>query len=100
MSLIHASEQISAVERQGLIAKYIVPDPHHPGTTHYRLRESAVSVWVLVAYYETVGHDLRRVVSDYDLPEKHVQAALAFYVEYADAVDAYLSARIEKVSDG
>ena len=55
MPLIHAIERIPAIERQELIAEYVVPDPHHPGVAHYHLRESAISVWALVAYYEAVG---------------------------------------------
>ncbi len=92
MSLIHEPE-IAIAERKELIARYIVPDPHHDGIARYRLRESAISVWVLVAYYEAVAHDPGRVAADYDIPAEHVRAALAFYREHTDAIDAYLSAR-------
>ena len=93
MSLIHEAESVTASERRDLIARYIVPDPHHPGIAQYQLRESAISVWALVAYYETIGHDLNRVADDYDLPIEQVRAALAFYTEHTDAIDAYLSSR-------
>ncbi|HEY7909034.1 MAG TPA: DUF433 domain-containing protein, partial [Thermomicrobiales bacterium] len=87
MPLIHAIERIPAIERQELIAEYVVPDPHHPGVAHFHLRESAISVWALVAYYEAVGQDLGRVARDYDVPDEHIRAALAFYAEQADAID-------------
>ncbi len=93
MSLIHEAGSVTASERRALIARNIAPDPHHPGIAHYQLRESAISVWALVAYYETVGHDLNRVADDYDVPIEQVRAALAFYTEHADVIDAYLSAR-------
>ncbi len=93
MSLIHETESVTASKRRDLIARYVAPDPHHPGIAHYQLHESAISVWALVAYYETVGHDLGRVADDYDLPIEQVRAALAFYIEHADAIDAYLSSR-------
>src|SRR5262245_32125831 len=93
MSLIHETESFTASERQALIDQYIVPDPHHPGIAHYVLGKYGISVWALVAYYETVGHDLNRVASDYDIPADQVRAALAFYAEHADAIDAYLASR-------
>lgn len=93
MSLIHEDELIAAAERQDLIARYVVSDPHHPGIARYRLRDSAISVWTLVAYYDAVSHDLNQVAYDYDLPIEQVRAALAFYVEHADAIDAYLRSR-------
>ena len=93
MSLIHEPKSVTAAERRELIARYIAPDPHHQGVAHYRLRESAISVWALVAYYETAEHDTSRVAADYDIPAEQVRAALAFYTEHADAIDAYLSSR-------
>jgi uncharacterized protein (DUF433 family) len=93
MSLIHETDVLSADERRALIRQYIVPDPHHPGIARYVLGEYGVSVWALVAYYEAVGHDLHRVASDYDVPDEQVRAALAFYTEHADAIDAYLASR-------
>jgi len=93
MSLIHETKSIAAAERQELIARYVVPDPHHPGIAHYQLCDSAISVWALVAYYDAVGHDLDRVAYDYDIPAEQVRAALAFYTEHAEAVDAYLRSR-------
>ncbi len=93
MSLIHETESVSTAERDRLIARYIAPDRPHRGLAHYQLREFGVAVWALVAYYATVGHDLERVADDYDLPVEQVRAALAFYTEHADAIDAYLSSR-------
>ncbi len=93
MSLIHEAESVTASERRDLIARYIVSDPYHPGIAHYQLRESAISVWALVAYYETVEHDLNQVAGDYNVPVAQVRAALAFYIEHADAIDMYLSSR-------
>ncbi len=92
MFLIHETQTLSSAERQALINHYIAPDPQHPGIAHYVLREYGISVWALVAYYATVGHDLDRVASDYDIPAEQVRAALAFYAEHTNAIDAYLSA--------
>jgi uncharacterized protein (DUF433 family) len=93
MSLIHEKLTLSPDERQALIHRYIAPDPHHLGIAHYVLREYGISVWALVAYVETVGHDLDRVAGDYDIPVEQVRAALAFYAEHADAIDTYLASR-------
>ena len=44
MSLIQGAQSVTAIERQDLIARSIVPDPHHPGIAHHQLSESAISV--------------------------------------------------------
>jgi uncharacterized protein (DUF433 family) len=93
MSLIHEAESLTVAERRDLIARFIVPDPHHPGIAHYQLRDSAISIWALVAYYDAVRHDLDQVAYDYNIPVEQVRAALAFYAEHADAIDTYLRSR-------
>lgn len=93
MSLIHETESITATERQNLIAHYIAPDRHHPGIAHYQPREFGISVWAIAAYYETVGRDLDRVASDYDIPVEQARAALAYYAEHANEIDTYLASR-------
>ena len=93
MSLIHDTESVTLAERRDLIARFIAPDPHHPGVAHHQVRDVAVSVWALVAYYDAVGHDLNQVAYDYDITVEQVRAALAFYAEHVDTIDAYLRSR-------
>jgi uncharacterized protein (DUF433 family) len=76
------------MDEQALIAQYVEPNPHRPGSAEARLRGYGVSVWALVGYLEAVHGDVARVAADYDLPCEAVDAALAYYRRHRDAIDA------------
>ena len=77
-----------------LIDQYIEPNPYHPGIADARLRGYGVSVRALIAYDEAVHHDVDRVARDYRLPREAVEAALAYYRQHQDVIDARRAADV------
>jgi uncharacterized protein (DUF433 family) len=77
-----------------LIARYIEPNPNRPGADEARIVGYGVSVWTLVAYLDAVGGDEARVASDYGLPLEAVQAAIAYYSQHREAIDARNAANL------
>ena len=90
MSLIQTDIAMTAEERADLIARYIQPNPHRPGIAHFVVRDEWISVWALVAYYETVQGNIAQVTHDYTIDPRYVRAALAFYAEHTEEIDAFL----------
>ena len=76
---------------QGLIERYIEPNPYLPVANGARLRDYGVSVWALVAYYQAAGRDIDRVAADYEVPREAVEAALAYYRQHQASIDARIA---------
>jgi uncharacterized protein (DUF433 family) len=77
-----------ALEQQALIDRYVERRPGQ-GFAEARLRDYGVDVWALVMYYrEAADSDPRVVASDYCLPREAVDAALAYYAQHRDVIDA------------
>ncbi|MCC7371409.1 MAG: DUF433 domain-containing protein [Chloroflexi bacterium] len=80
----------SDLDEQKLIEKHIDLDyDRYP----YRradawLRESRVSIWVIIRALDTYQGDRDRVARDYDLSQEEVDAALAYYRRHRKYVDA------------
>ena len=75
-----------------LIQAEIETDPYHPGPADVRLRRSGVPVWAIIGYYQDVARGDPSVVErDYDISAREVEAALAYYRRYKDAIDARLA---------
>jgi uncharacterized protein (DUF433 family) len=84
----------TAQEKANLIAKYIEPDPNHPGLYNAWLNPYGISVWVIVSRFETVnGGDLDLAAEEYAIPREAVEAALAYYEEHKAAIDARIEAQ-------
>lgn len=81
-----------AIDERALIERHIAPgwDRYPGGRADARLRGYGVSVWAVVAYLQMVGGDLDRVAEDYGLPHDAVQAALAYYRQHQELIDARL----------
>jgi uncharacterized protein (DUF433 family) len=75
-----------------LIARYIEENPAKPGLADARLIGYAVPVWALIGYLPAVGHRADKVAEDYDLPVEAVEAALAYYRQHQDVIDARIAA--------
>jgi uncharacterized protein (DUF433 family) len=75
---------------QELIERYIDPDfdGYPSGPADARLRESGVSVWILVTYLRLFDNDIDEVARQYDIPREAVQGALAFYRSHKPYIDA------------
>jgi uncharacterized protein (DUF433 family) len=79
----------TAQEKADLIARYIAPDPHKAGIYNAIIAPYGVSVWIIVARFETVnGGDIDEAAAEYDLPREAVEAALAYYEQHGPAIDA------------
>lgn len=61
------------------------------GPDEARLIGSGVHVWALVGYARAMSGDLARVALDYGLTEAEVRAALAYYQQNPQAIDAKLA---------
>jgi uncharacterized protein (DUF433 family) len=76
-----------------LITRYIQENPHRPGPADAILRDSGVSVWVLVEAYRASGNDADRVARAWDIPREAVDPALAYFAEHTAAIDARIAAQ-------
>ena len=75
-----------------LIARYIEPNPHHPGPADVRLRDYGVPVWALIGQYQATARDAACVAEGYGIPLEAMQAALAYYWQYMPVIEARLAA--------
>lgn len=80
-----------------LIDHYIELDRSLPIPRTARLRDSGVSVWALIPYYQAAGEDVDRVAADYGLSREAVEAALAYYRCHQAAIDARIEEHVAAV---
>jgi uncharacterized protein (DUF433 family) len=80
------------VNRAELIARYIEPDPWHPGPADVQVRGYGVPVWALVGHLPAVDHNPEQLARAYDLPLEAVEAALAYYEANRALIDGRLAA--------
>ena len=80
------------MSKDAWIAEYIEPSPHYPGIDEARLKGYGVAVWALIAHLPAVGGDLARVAAAYDVPQKAVEAAYAYYQRHRALIDARIAA--------
>lgn len=50
------------------------------------------SVWILIDALNEADQDLARVAREYELPQEAIEAAVAFYRQHHDAIDARMRA--------
>ena len=74
-----------------LIARYIEPNPQKPQPANARLIESGVAVWALIGYLRAADGNVDEVTAAYDLSPIEMQAALAYYRQHKDAIEARLT---------
>ena len=75
-----------------LVAALIAPDPYHPGSMNVVVRERHVPVWALVNYLVAAEGDIDRVAADYRISTDAVRAALAYYKDHKEIIEARLEA--------
>ena len=73
----------------------IALDPIRPGVERARLIEYGIPVWALIGDMSRVegeidDGEIARVASDYLIPNGAVRAAVAYYREHRQAIDAFL----------
>ncbi len=75
-----------------LIARHIEENPYKPGAADVRLKESGVAVWAFIAYWQAArGGDLAAAAADYELSPEATQAALAYYRQHRELIDARIA---------
>jgi uncharacterized protein (DUF433 family) len=75
-----------------LISRYVEPHPHRHGPGDARIAEYGFSVWILIDALNAAGQDVNRVAREYHMPPDAVRAAIAFYEQHRDAIDARIRA--------
>ncbi|MHB8644698.1 MAG: hypothetical protein ACYDAR_02785 [Thermomicrobiales bacterium] len=75
-------------EKSELIARYIERTPDKPAAYDARLNPYGVSVWAIVGRLEAVKGDVDAAAAEYDVPRAAIEAAIAYYERYKDAIDA------------
>lgn len=87
---------VTTKSRDALIGKYIEKDPQRPWPGIERLIDYHTPVWALIGYYyHAADGDIAQVADDYEVPEKAVEAALAFYHSNGSVkavIDGHISA--------
>lgn len=81
-----------AIDTEALIADRIEPDPARAGIAEARLRESAVPIWTLVAYWKATDENDAQVAHDYQITPTDVAAALAYYRRHKPLIDERIRA--------
>jgi uncharacterized protein (DUF433 family) len=79
-------------QEQELIKRWIEQQPHRPDPAEARLVEFGIPVWALVGYLEAVRNDVAQVADDYEVPCEAVEAALAYYRQHRQVIDARIAA--------
>lgn len=78
------------VDEHQLIERYVDLEwERYPnGRADARLRDSGVPIWALIAHLGATGNDANQLARDYHLPHSAVEAALAFYRQNKEYIDA------------
>jgi uncharacterized protein (DUF433 family) len=86
-------------DHKAQIEQDIELNPQRPGLDRARLKDSGVSVWALISYLKYAARgDIARVAADYDVPVESVEAALAYYEQHSEAIDARIAANTPGVN--
>ena len=73
-----------------LIAKYIEPHPAKPGRAFARVKEYGVPVWALIGFLTEDFSNADQVARDYAIPREAMNAAIAYYQQNREHIDAWL----------
>ncbi len=80
---------MAAIAEQA-IAQYIGADPHRHGAHYAILRDEGIPVWALIGHLIGVKWDVRQAAKDYEIPTAAVEAAVLYYQQHKDALDAMI----------
>ena len=68
----------------------VEPDPHKAGRAYARLVGHGTPVWAIIAYLRGTHGDVSRTAADYILPEEAVRAAMRYYDQNREYIDAHI----------
>lgn len=80
-----------AATAEQVIASYIGADPHRYGVQYATLREEGIPVWALIGHLIGVNWNVRQVADDYEIAPEAVEAAIIYYQQHKDALDAVIA---------
>ena len=80
-----------AATAEQAIAHYIGTDPHRHGVQYAILREEGIPVWALISHLIGVNWDVQQTTEDYEIAPEAVEAAVIYYQQYKDALDAVIA---------
>jgi uncharacterized protein (DUF433 family) len=81
-----------SVSPEALIADRITQNPNKPTPDEVVIAGTSTPVWAVIAHAHAVGGDLERVASDYDIPVASVVAAIVYYYQNRQLIEARLLA--------
>jgi uncharacterized protein (DUF433 family) len=82
-----------------VVDTYIEEDPYKPGPVGARLRSTGVPIWALISYYRRAVHeDVEQTARDYELPREAVEAALEYYRQHKELLDARITLNSSSVA--
>jgi uncharacterized protein (DUF433 family) len=76
------------MSHQGLIDRYIDSSPY--GIADARLRDYGVHVWAIIGQLRVATGGVDEVAQDYRVPPEAIKAALAYYEQNKEYIDARL----------
>ena len=81
----------------------IVPDKQRPGDDRVRVTPPGIAVWALIGYLKAISphftaDSIAQTAMDYDVSVDTVTAAVAYYEEHPEAIDARLAANAAAVA--
>lgn len=71
-----------------LIEQYIELDPRRPRLDDAQIKEFGIAVWAIIGRLEAAHGNVEQAAADYDLPPDAVRAALAYYTQHRETIDA------------
>ncbi len=74
--------------RDALIERYIELNPRRPRLDEAQIKDFGIAVWAIIGRLEAADGDVVETAADYDLPPDAVRAALAYYGQHREAIDA------------
>ena len=75
-----------------LIERYIEENPRRRGPADARLKDEGTAVWALVSHLQAVaGGNLEATAEAYGITAEAMQAALAYYHQHREPIDARIA---------
>lgn len=82
---------LSDTAADALLHAHIVPSPDGFGADRAVVQPRGVSVWMVIADLDAQDGDVAQVMENYSLTPPAILAAILYYREYADLIDARIA---------
>jgi uncharacterized protein (DUF433 family) len=78
----------------GRLGLHLEADPYKPGAGSARVRGTGVPVWAIVDHMRVTGDDEERTAQEFEIPVDAVRAAVAYYEDHRQVIDARIAANV------